>query len=96
MLNMNQWVNGQPRPIRLQLQNAMFYPNAYCANNPVKYVDPDGRKIVISGDDVDNAVNQLNSVTSKEFIIIKNQDGSLKYEGKAITQRDKFIKKGNR
>ena len=68
-------------------------PYAYCANNPVKYVDPDGRKIVISGDDVDNAVNQLNSVTSKEFIIIKNQDGSLKYEGKAITQRDKFIKK---
>ena len=29
MLNANQWVNGQPRPIRLQLQNAMFYPNAY-------------------------------------------------------------------
>ena len=29
MLNMQQWVNGQPRPIRLQLQSAMFYPNAY-------------------------------------------------------------------
>ena len=29
MLNMNQWVNGQPEPLNLQLQNAMFYPNAY-------------------------------------------------------------------
>ena len=29
MLNMNQWVNGQPQPLNLQLQSAMFYPNAY-------------------------------------------------------------------
>ena len=29
MLNQNQWVNGQPQPLNLQLQNAMFYPNAY-------------------------------------------------------------------
>ena len=29
MLNQNQWVNGQPEPLNLQLQNAMFYPNAY-------------------------------------------------------------------
>ncbi len=28
-LNQNQWVNGQPEPIHLQLQSAMFYPNAY-------------------------------------------------------------------
>ncbi|MBR4492961.1 MAG: RHS repeat-associated core domain-containing protein [Bacteroidales bacterium] len=29
MLNMGQWVNGQPQPIHLQIQQAMFYPNAY-------------------------------------------------------------------
>ena len=29
MLNQNQWVNGQPQPLNLQLQSAMFYPNAY-------------------------------------------------------------------
>ena len=29
MLNLNQWVNGQPGPLSLQLQSAMFYPNAY-------------------------------------------------------------------
>ena len=29
MLNMNQWVNGQPEPLSLQLQSTMFYPNAY-------------------------------------------------------------------
>ncbi|MBO4282083.1 MAG: RHS repeat protein [Bacteroidales bacterium] len=29
MLNTNQWVNGQPEPLDLQLQSAMFYPNAY-------------------------------------------------------------------
>ena len=28
-LNTNQWVNGQPQPLDLQLQNAMYYPNAY-------------------------------------------------------------------
>ena len=29
MLNMGQWVNGEPHPIHLQIQQAMFYPNAY-------------------------------------------------------------------
>ena len=29
MLNQNQRVNGQPEPLSLQLQQAMFYPNAY-------------------------------------------------------------------
>ena len=29
MLNQNQWTNGQPEPLHLQLQSAMFYPNAY-------------------------------------------------------------------
>ena len=29
MLNTNQWVNGQPQALNLQLQQAMFYPNAY-------------------------------------------------------------------
>ena len=29
MLNTNQWVNGEPQPLSLQLQSAMFYPNAY-------------------------------------------------------------------
>ena len=29
MLNQNQWVNGHPQPLNLQLQSAMFYPNAY-------------------------------------------------------------------
>ena len=29
MQNMGQWVNGQPQPIHLQIQQAMFYPNAY-------------------------------------------------------------------
>ena len=33
MLNQNQWTNGQPEPIHLQLQNAMFYPNAYLTFN---------------------------------------------------------------
>ena len=29
MTNANQWVNGQPGPLRLQLQSAMLHPNAY-------------------------------------------------------------------
>ena len=33
MLNQTQWVNGQPQPLQLQLQSAMFYPNAYLTFN---------------------------------------------------------------
>jgi RHS repeat-associated protein len=29
MLNLNQWVNGESQPLYLQMQQAMFYPNAY-------------------------------------------------------------------
>ena len=29
MQNMGQWVNGQPEPLDLHIQQAMFYPNAY-------------------------------------------------------------------
>lgn len=68
-------------------------PYAYCANNPVKYVDPSGCKIVITGEDANEAVNQLNNATSENFIITINQDGSLEYEGKAKTRKDRLIKK---
>ena len=68
-------------------------PYAYCANNPVKYVDPRGWKIGITGEDANEAVNQLNNATSENFIITINQDGSLEYEGKAKTRKDRLIKK---
>ena len=68
-------------------------PYAYCANNPLKYVDPTGCDLVITGDDAEAATTQLNSTTSGKFIIYRNEDGSLGYKGRAKTRNDKFLKK---
>jgi hypothetical protein len=69
------------------------YPNltpyAYCANNPVILMDPDGREVIIKGDDVDGAVQQLQNQTNLKLSYDKN--GNLSYSGKMKTPIDQMI-----
>ena len=64
-------------------------PYAYCADNPVKLVDPDGEEVWIIGDDVEGALKQLQNQTGLKLSL--SDDGKLSYTGKAETEIDNLI-----
>ena len=68
---------------------ASLSPYTYCANNPVKLVDPNGEEVWIIGDDVDGALNQLQNQTGLKLSI--SDDGQLSYKGEIKTEIDKMI-----
>ncbi|MDD4209694.1 MAG: hypothetical protein PHI52_05075 [Bacteroidales bacterium] len=68
-------------------------PYTYCANNPMKYVDPTGEKLVITGEASSEAVGQLEDNTSKKFNLIYNNNGTVRYEGKARNRADRLLKR---
>ncbi len=70
MLNQTQWVNGQPQPLQLQLQSAMFYPNAYLTfnsnGNYTKHCCNCNKRIISRM--VENSMNIcLNNINSVQF-----------------------------
>ena len=66
-------------------------PYSYCANNPVKLVDPNGDAYIPIGDEEAKAeaVAQIQNKTNLNVYIDK--DGFLRAEGKAKTKIDKFL-----
>ncbi len=68
-------------------------PYTYCANNPIKYVDPTGETLVITGGASSEAVGQLENMTSKKFTLIHNSDNTVTYVGKARNRYDRYLKK---
>jgi RHS repeat-associated protein len=69
-------------------------PYAYCAWNPVKLVDPDGREVYITGDEKskEEALRQIQQKSKNmKFSIAEN--GKLTFEGKAKTKEEKYMKK---
>ena len=66
-------------------------PYAYCAWNPVKLVDPDGREVYITGDAADKATKQL---SSRGITVTRdNETGRLSYTltGKKLSKEDKVL-----
>ena len=68
---------------------ASLSPYVYCANNPVKLVDPNGEEVWIIGDDVVGALRQLQNQTGLKLSI--SDDGKLSYTGKPETEIDNLI-----
>ena len=67
-------------------------PYAYCAWNPVKLVDPDGREIYLIGsnEDVHKALAMMNNWVNKiKFTVDK--DGKVGIEGKPKGKFEKFL-----
>lgn len=64
-------------------------PYTYCANNPIKLVDPNGEEVYIIGDDVAAALEQLQNKTNLKLSI--GADGKLSCEGSVKTKIDMLI-----
>ncbi len=67
-------------------------PYVYCANNPIKLVDPNGEEVVVSGNGSGDVVIQINNMTSKHFNVQLDENGKMSYSGRARTKTDKFVK----
>ena len=51
----------------------------YCVNNPVMFVDPDGKKIRIIGEDINTALEQLCKMTQITLSLSIDKNGLLSY-----------------
>ena len=64
-------------------------PYVYCANNPIRLMDPNGEEVYIRGDDASAALEQLQNQTSLKLSI--GEDGKLEYKGTANSNIDALI-----
>ena len=67
-------------------------PYAYCRNNPIILMDPNGEEVIVSGSGSEDVKTQINNMTSKNFKVSLGSDGKMTYSGKAKTKTDKFVK----
>ncbi len=61
-------------------------PYVYCADNPVRLVDVDGREVYVTGTASDDYVAQL---STRRLIISRDETGRLSYAGKAKSRAEK-------
>ena len=55
-------------------------PYAYCAGNPVKYVDPNGRYVTLSGVNSDDMLEYLQELVGDAAILLQKKGGILTYQ----------------
>jgi len=81
---MTMWLSVDP----LSDKYPSISPYAYCAWNPVKLVDPDGREVYITGDAAEQATSQLSSKGIK--VSRDERTGKLSYTktGEELTASD--------
>lgn len=68
-----------------------WVPYHFCRDNPITRVDPDGMldELVITGNEADKAVEQMQKATS--LTLTKDSNGKVSAEGEAKTQDDKKL-----
>ena len=81
---MTMWLSADPMADKYP----SISPYAYCAWNPVKLVDPDGREVYITGDAAEQATSQLSSKGIK--VSRDERTGKLSYTktGEELTASD--------
>lgn len=85
---MTMWLSVDP----LSDKYPNISPYAYCAWNPVKLVDPDGRDVYIIGDEKSKAeaLRQIQQ-KSKNMTFSIDKNGKLSFEGEAKTKRERYM-----
>lgn len=71
-------------------------PYAYCAGNPIAYIDPNGEKIYVSNEYVDLFLEDLQAVFGEYTSGFSFNDGYLQYTGsnKGMTKEQRELLKG--
>jgi hypothetical protein len=80
------WLSVDP----LSAKYPQWSPYNAMLNNPIKYIDPDGREVIIAGEDAKKAAKQLGNSSSLK-IKFDEKTGQLSATGKAKTDYDKAL-----
>ena len=73
------WLSPDP----LAEKNPGMSPYAYCGNNPVNVIDPDGRKVQVAIEYQEQFINDLQKVFGDRIYMLSfNDNGTLQLDGK--------------
>ena len=63
-------------------------PYTYCADNPVRCVDPNGDTVIVTGAAADSYIEGLNTIN---LTFSRNESGYVSYQGKPTTSLEKHL-----